>query len=379
MKIIITVGTYYPLSDGVQAVTGYLAEGMAQKGNNVIVLTRCFPGMKEKEYHNGVEIRRYKVDTVHAVHRGNIRDYQKAVLELSNSADAIICVCPQIVTTDALLPVLKDIRCKKILYMHGMHNFSIKKFEIETVSLLTHKIWNQIRWAWLYYGHKEWFKQFDEIIQIHRLDGTYEFIKKHYGIKSKIIENAADNIFFEEKDCKIQIQGRYIINVANFIPSKNQESILEAFYRSNTDMKLVLIGSSETPYYKKIVELNEQLKKKYADKEVIIMIGVPRNEIATYVNKSSLYIMNSRWEVFPISLIESMASGTPFISSDVGVARFLAGGVIANSIEEMEYWIDLFSDNPDLMSKLGKVGKEYAEKNLRIESKVEKLLEIIRE
>ena len=109
------------------------------------------------------------------------------------------------------------------------------------------------------------------------------------------------------------------------------------------------------------------------------MRGVPRNEIATYVNKSSLYIMNSRWEVFPISLIESMASGTPFISSDVGVARFLAGGVIANSIEEMEYWIDLFSDNPDLMSKLGKVGKEYAEKNLRIESKVEKLLEIIRE
>lgn len=377
MKVIITVGTYYPMTDGVQAVTEYLAEGMAERGHTVIVLTRWFSGMEENEIHNGVEIKRCHIDTVHALHKGDIDGYQKLVVELCEDADAIICVCPQIVTTDALLPILGNVKCKKILYMHGMHSFKIKKFEIETPTLLLHKMWNQIRWGWLYFGHKKWFKQFDRIIQIHRFDGTYDFIEKNYGIKSDIIENAADASFFEEVECASPIEGSYIINVSNYIHRKNQLDTLEAYYRSATDMSLVFIGSSKTPYYKKIEEMNEKLGKKYHDKKVILLSDIPRNEIANYVRNASLYVMNSRWEVFPISLIEAMAAGVPFITSDVGIARFLPGGVVANTVEETQYWIDLLSNNVDTRQKLGEAGRAYAVGNLMIAQKVEQLINLI--
>lgn len=377
MKVIITVGTYYPLTDGVQAVTEYLAEGMAEKGYKVIVLTRWFSGMEEKEIHNRVEIRRCHINTVHALHKGDIDKYQKLAVELCVDADAIVCVCSQIVTTDALLPILRNVKCKKILYMHGMYSFKIKKIEIETPSLFFHKIWNQIRWGWLYFGHKKWFEQFDRIIQIHRFDGAYDFIEKHYKKKSDIIENAADDLFFEESERNSPIEGSYIINVSNFIPRKNQLATLEAYYRSITDMSLVLIGSSKTPYYKEIEEMNEKLKRKYHDKNVILLTDIPRKEIATYVRNASLYIMNSRWEVFPISLIESMATGVPFITSDVGIARFLPGGVVANTVEETQYWIDLLSKNSDTAQKLGKVGRAFAVENLKIAQKVEQLISLI--
>ena len=44
MKIIFTVNTYYPYKDGVSVVTQYLAEGLAQKGHEVLVMTSSCDG-----------------------------------------------------------------------------------------------------------------------------------------------------------------------------------------------------------------------------------------------------------------------------------------------------------------------------------------------
>ena len=380
MKIVIAVGTYYPQTNGVQAVTTYLAEGMAKRGHQVDVITTKVDETPNEEEHKGVHIIRWDVNTVHALHRGDIKGYQEKVKELCVCADGVVIVCPQIVTTDALLPILKEIKCKKILYMHGMHNFKISKFEIETPSLFAHKMWNQVRWAWLYFGHKRWFKQFDRIIQIHRFDGTYDFVLKHYGIESDIIENAADDAFFDAQCAGLnEIRNDYLLNVSNFIPRKNQMTTLEAFYKSNADMTLVLIGSSQTSYYDEIVKAKERFEKQYGKKDVRLLTGVPRTEIAGYVRNASLYVMNSRWEVFPISLVEAMAAGVPFITSDVGIAKYLPGGVIANSIEETRYWIELMSRNKETRKNLGKVGRAYAVENLMIDHKVEQLLGIIGE
>ena len=64
-KIMILVHTYYPTQNGVQAVTQYIVEGLAQSGNQIIVVTALKDGYSEKENHHGVDIRRI------AVHRKN--------------------------------------------------------------------------------------------------------------------------------------------------------------------------------------------------------------------------------------------------------------------------------------------------------------------
>ena len=62
----------------------------------------------------------------------------------------------------------------------------------------------------------------------------------------------------------------------------------------------------------------------------------------------------------------------------MGIVRFLPGGIIANTQEEISYWIEFLGKNPKYTGELGKAGKNYAINNLKIETKVKVLEEIIR-
>ena len=75
--------------------------------------------------------------------------------------------------------------------------------------------------------------------------------------------------------------------------------------------------------------------------------------------------------MFPISIIEAMASGIPFISTDVGCVKYLPGGVVVDKIDEMSYWLELLWNNEKVRSNLGAVGYNYARKYFTIENKVE--------
>ena len=80
MKIVFTVHTYYPKKDGVSMVTQYLAEGLAQKGHSVIVITKTNEKCPIKEERAGVKIRRLDVNTVHSFNKGNKKEYVKYLL-----------------------------------------------------------------------------------------------------------------------------------------------------------------------------------------------------------------------------------------------------------------------------------------------------------
>lgn len=89
-------------------------------------------------------------------------------------------------------------------------------------------------------------------------------------------------------------------------------------------------------------------------------------------------MISSNYEYYPITIVESLAAGNPFISTDVGIVNLLPGGVIANTQEEISYWIEFFARNEEYKTELGKAGRNYALKNLRIETKVSSLEDIIR-
>lgn len=373
MKIIITVNTYYPLTDGVQSVTQYHAEGLLKLGHEVTVVTVLHSGMSEVEWHNGVKIIRYNIQTKHAMHVGDKKGYRNLITALCKDADVLLNVSTQTATTEVLFPILDDLKVKKILYMHGMHDFSWRQYDI-VYSL--HKIWNNIRWGWDYLLNGKYLKKYDEVIQLHDFDKATTFFKDKYNIDSVIIENAAEDIFFEKSDNQC---GNYLLNVSNFDSRKNQEFILEAYYKSNQKvMDLILVGSIKNEYSKYLSTLKVEFDKKYGERNVKILEKVPREEIAKLVQQSNIFLLGSKWEAFPIAIVEAMAAKRPFISTDVGIVRFLPGGVTINTIDEMVYWIDLFSKNPKIADEYGKIGGEYAENNFNIKGKVALLDDIIR-
>ena len=376
MKIIITVNTYYPLKDGVQAVTEYQAEGLAKRGHDVTILTTTNGNAPLKEVYNDVEIIRLNIHTVHAIHRGDKKQYQKFILDITKNADALINVCTQTALTDWVLPILDKINCVKFLYMHGMIDFKWYSKDFYSLKAILHKTWNNSRWFYLYNYLGKYFKNYNYVSQLHCFDRGYCYFQKHYNIKSVILENAADNDFFNySNDKSIDFKRKYLIYVANYIERKNQKFCLEAFYKSECSNKyeMIFIGSEKTPYYNKLIDYDNELSKIYGKKNVCFLTDIPRNEVYLYVKNASIYLMGSRWEAFPISIIEAMAAGVPYISTNVGCVRFFPGGVIVNNISEMVYWINQLINDENLMYSIGESGRIYALSKFTIESKVTQL------
>lgn len=381
-KIIFTVSTYYPKKDGVQFVTEYLAEGLAARNYDVTVITEKPDGTPCEQWHKGVHIVRFPIYTRYAFHYGDLENYKKHVIRLSKDADVLINVCMQCAATDTILPVLKKIACRKILYMHGMHRFGWRKEDFSSVNRFTHKIWNNFIWGFRYRSQAGNIKKYDKIIQIHRFDGAYDFIKKKYDRDSIVIENAAEEAFFKETEERQFCLGkRYCVCVANYLEIKNQIFSMRAFFYSPEmkDFALIYIGSEKNSYYEKMCLEKKKLEQKYGKRDVQFLTGVPRKDIYDYVRGACICLLSSISEVYPVSLIESMAAGVPFIAADAGIARYLPGGVIVYSEREMSYWMSQLAQNKGCRDFLGKSGREYARNHCNVSGKIDQLEKIIEE
>lgn len=368
MKVVITVNTYYPLKDGVQSVTGYLAEGLSSKGHEVVVITSK-NGNKDVEIHNNVKILRIEYEVKWTLYRGDKKKFQQTLLHEVSNADVLINVCTQTPLTDWSYPLLDSVKCRKILYLHGIHENNWKS---SSFSQLSHNLVNNIRWTLYYLTIGKYMAKYDKVTQLHRFDYGYSYFKKRFNINSNIMENAAESIFF--KKTNLCIDNHYAISVANYMKRKNQEMILRSFYKAQVkDYGLVLIGSTTNHYYEELIKLNKELEKEYGNHNVKILSGISREDTINYIKNASLYLLGSTWEAFPISIVESMASGIPFISTDVGIVKYLPGGIIVHSEEEMTYWISLLINHEVIKNELGEIGYRYASKHLTIENKVNQL------
>ena len=377
MNILITVQTYYPKKDGVQMVTQYLAEGLANSGNKVTVITSTHKTLSNYELHNRVEIKRVNLNTKYALYFGDKKQYKKLIIDEANNNDVLINVCTQNAFTDLILKDLKKIKCKKILYLHGMFDFKIHKYDFSSIFNICNKIWKTIRLGYYYKINKKNFKEYDKVINLHQLCDGYDYFIEKYNQKAEIIENAADDRFFETSEEKHT--ENYFICVANYLQDKNQELCLEAYYKSvsskNHDM--IFIGNRNSKYYYRLLDINKKFEEKYGKRNVKFLTNIDRDKTIEYIKKAKLYLFGSKHEIFPVAIVEAMASGIPYLSTDVGCVRALPGGLICKNSDEMAYLIDLIISDENLKSNLKIIGREYAKKHLRIPEKVNQLNEIL--
>ena len=81
--------------------------------------------------------------------------------------------------------------------------------------------------------------------------------------------------------------------------------------------------------------------------------------------------MTSKFEEYPVSLVEAMAVGTPFVSTMVGNAHALPGGVVAREYGEVSILLKTLSENPSILRRTGKQGKQYAIGNNTVSAAVD--------
>ena len=387
MNIIITVNKFNPNFDGVQFVTHYLAKGLVELGHHVIVITSSFtriPAEKE-EVIDGIVVYRLPIQTKHTFHLGNKKEYQSIIVNKCKDTDCLINVGTQSPFTDWLFPVLDKIQCKKILYLHSIWDFKWHLDNFSSLKSFSGKILANFRWRLYYFKNKKSFLKYNKVTQLHEKDYSNTFFQKKYGINSVIIENAADSMFFTEKKVNISLPyKRYGICVANFIERKNQWLAIDSFLKSNIDPTIVMvfIGSKKTKYLeqlqKKTIKLRKKLGLKQDLKRIDFLFGIPRETVSEYVKGASFYLLTSKWEAYPISLIESMAAGVPFISTDVGIVKYLGTGIVSSK-KDLTFWIEKINDDVLLHDSISFIEKKVSLEKYQIVSKVKQLNDLIME
>lgn len=134
---------------------------------------------------------------------------------------------------------------------------------------------------------------------------------------------------------------RQILCIGYFSFVKNQIKALKVLKMLPTDFEMVFVGDKEGAYYKKTIAFIDQNNlwdrvKIYQDKEV---------KLSELYEQVLVVMSSSITEVLSLVLLESMATGTPFVATNVGVNSQLSGGLISNSNREMADFILQLADS----------------------------------
>lgn len=377
MRILICAFTYWPAVDGVQNVTEYQAEGLAARGHDVTVLTGYLPekNLPEEEEHNGVHIRRFAAYTETMLHHGDKATYQRLLKEYAAKVDVIMTVCPESWCTDWAIPLAGQLDCAMVMMTHGIHDFRWSTFKDKSMYGVVRKVWGDLRWPPYFAQNWDNIRCYDTVIQLHEKDFATQYFEKH-GVKGqKVLYNAVDDAFFAN-DIK---KKKQIINVGTYCKGKNQIKALEAFYAAALPgYKLVLIGSACNGYYELLKKRTAELSQIYGPRDVEILAAIPREETIRLVKQSQVYLLTSISEMFPVSLIEGMAAGCAWVSTDVGIDRYLPGGKIANTPPEITEALRYITAEENYAG-LAEASRIFAKKNCSKQTQVDKLEGILSE
>lgn len=365
MNILISVFTFPPEANGVAHVAYNHSMSFLKRGHKVTVATSVNAQRASYEFPIGLEVIEFDVRgnaNPRTRYSGEIAQYQDFIA--ASKVDIMFFHCWQIWTTDLAIPLLSGRRAKAVLVSHG---FNANSRPVSIRSL--------INWfTWQPYVHRlpRMMRSFDHIVHLTSIANREAFYDRTIGKNIEyqnysIIPNGCDINASDKNNLNFrsiyEIQERHLIlYVAAYSEGKNQKAGLEAFLASDCDDAiLVFIGNSKTKYSSEIEEAYQLYRKEGGAKRVMFLETVERKVIEAAYHAADLFICPSRGEAQPLVILDAMASGTPFISFDIGCVREFPGGIIVRSSVEMSTAISTLLGDEIAREELSKAGKSASD------------------
>lgn len=162
---------------------------------------------------------------------------------------------------------------------------------------------------------------------------------------------------------KYSIQGGpKLLTVTRLAGRKGMDLLLESFAMVKREVKgAVLVVVGEGPQERKLKRLSRRL----GIEEAVYFLGsVPFEDLKRLYATADLFVFHSRWEGQGLVILESMASGTPCVSSNVGgVREMIRQGVdgyyveVGDTVGMARRIVELLKD-PEKREEMARLGME---------------------
>ena len=334
MKILHTVHYYYPHIGGCEVVVQQLSERLAAKGHDVTVAT-SFDSTRDFDELNGVKIVQFKVSG-NAV--GGIQGDAQAYADFIQLGgwDVMMTYAAQIWSTDIPLAISDRLKFKKFIVPCGYSALSSPAFQ----------------------GYFQWLStvlpKYDGVIHLSPDYRDAQFSKQYGMTNSTVIPNGADEREFSK--APIGFRKKYgvttphmLLAVANHYPEKGHDRVISAYKAlDRDDVTLVIIGQSKEGCY-------SECERKAKGDNILLPIDVPRELVVSAFQEADIFVHGSYVECFPLVILEAMAAGTPWLSTNVGNVAELPGGIADDNLTDQ---LKLLIDDEKNKEKLGNVGSD---------------------
>lgn len=384
MKIMFVVPSYWPSQDGVANITGYLAEGLASRGHDIVILTSAGNGglqkLPEQEKHAGVSIVRMRVQ-IHWPFVMKGRDAKSTPAEYlrlirTYQPDILIVVCSQTWTLDWILPSLRNLDCVKVFYSHG---YSLWKEKYSYGGYLKKRnvmgAWGEYKCKAYYDRLYKYLRLFDRAIYIAEDNNSAVYADRHGLTNGRVLMNAIDDRFYDDsmKRCYGNKECISYLFVANYNENKNQEMLIRAFGRAKIGRsRLVLVGFETNAYYEYLQEVIGQEVDGQPDKEVVFQVHISREAVIDLYRTCDVFVCSSMAETYSIVAHEAAAAGLPIISTDVGIYSRITGAYVVHDIGQMKSAMETLYEKPAERASRGNAAYEWVcGQNCRIQDKVD--------
>lgn len=209
-----------------------------------------------------------------------------------------------------------------------------------------------------YYWHedrvfKERISMLDKYIVLTESDKNK--IDKNFSIESIVINNPKSFISDEVS----RLNSKNFLAAGRFVYVKGYDLLIEAFSafaKKNKDWTLTIVGEGEEK--SKILELI----KKYELQDRVKIEGFT-NDIKKYMLNASAYLLSSRWEGMPMTILEAYEMGLPIISFNIDAIKELTKdietGVIVEKYDTAKFAEAMLrmAENESYRKELGKNAK----------------------
>ena len=152
-----------------------------------------------------------------------------------------------------------------------------------------------------------------------------EKIKMIYCAATEEIElfNIKESMEYLHK--KLNFNKKFILFVGTIEPRKNIETLIEAYYELDKNIKDELMLVIAGKFGWKISSVFNLCRKLgLSDKQVKFLGCVPMQDLSYLYSAASLFVFPSLYEGFGMPLLEAMKCGTPILCSDISVFREVA-------------------------------------------------------